>query len=386
MRRYIFFTIIVILFSGCSNKKVFKIDGHIAKTDKKHIYLTRIDVDTPVLIDSAKIGLTGSFKFKVKVMEPDFYQIGFSNTDFITLLTEPGEKIKLSFKGKYLYENYEISGSAGTEKIKVLDIKLAETKRKIDSLKNVYENAFNKPDFISVEKKLDEEFVSLLKEQRTKNIEFILKNLNSFASIKALYQKIDENTYVLYDPHDVQFLKLVSDSLSLHYPASKQTQALKKNLQNELNSMFESKIDQLAKNIPETKLDPDLKDINGKRITLSSLRGKYVLLCFWSASSDDCISENIELKQLYTKYNQKGFEIYQINLDLNEGAWKKAVAYDELPWISVREDDPLNPLNARIFNIKSLPANYLYDKTGNIIASNIHGRNLHLELSQLFDN
>ena len=55
----------------------------------------------------------------------------------------------------------------------------------------------NKPDFKETEKTLDEEFVRIMKEQRKNNIEFILKNLNSFASIKALYQKIDENTYVL---------------------------------------------------------------------------------------------------------------------------------------------------------------------------------------------
>ena len=385
-RRYIFISVMIFLITGCSDKKVFKIEGNIRNSEQKHIYLNRVDVDTPVRIDSAKIKFNGTFKFKVKVAEPDFYQLGFSNSDFITLLAEPGEKIRLSFKGKYLYEDYEITGSPGSEKIKILDILLSETKRKIDSLKTAYEKTFNKPDFIVTEKKIDEEFVRLLKEQRKKNIEFILKNLNSFASIKALYQKIDENTYVLYDPHDLQFLKLVSDSISLHYPNSKQAKALKKNLEDELNRMVVSKIDQLAKNIPETKLDPDLKDINGKRKTLSSLRGKYVLLAFWSAASEECITENIELKQLYKAYNQKGFEIYQINLDQDENAWKKAVGYDELPWISVREDDPSNPLNARIYNVKSLPANYLYDKTGNIIASNIHGRNLQLELSQLFDN
>ena len=376
----------VFLIWGCKDKKVFRIEGNIRNSDKKYIYLNLVDVDTPVRIDSAKIGLSGTFKFKIKASEPDFYQVGFSDSDFITLLTEPGEKVKLTFKGKYLYENYEIAGSSGSENIKILDVVLAETKRKIDSLKTVYEKSFNKPDFVSVEKEIDYEFIRLLKDQRKKNIEFILKNLSSFASIKALYQKIDDNTYVLYDPHDVQFIKLVSDSIGSRYPNSKQAQALKKNLETEINRMVVSRIDQLAKEIPETKLDPDLKNINGNRISLSSQRGKYVLLTFWSAASSECITENIELKQLYKTYNQKGFEIYQINLDPNEDVWKKAVAFDELPWISVREDDPLNPLNARIYNVKSLPTNYLYDKTGNIIASNIHSRNLQLELSQLFDN
>lgn len=386
MKRYVVFLIIVLVIAGCSDKNVFKIEGNLRNHEKEHIYLNRVDVDTPVRIDSAKIRNKGTFKFLVKTSEPDFYQVGFSDSDFITLLAEPGEKIKLTFKGKYLYDNYEILGSPGSDKIKVLDIVLAKSKRKIDSLRTIYEQVLNKPDFNDTEKTIDEEFVRILKEQRKNNMEFILKNLNSFASIKALYQKIDENTYVLYDPRDLQFFKLVSDTLSYHYPHSKQAQALKKNFEKELNRMVINKIDQLARNIPETKLDPDLKDFNGKRIALSSLKGKYVLLTFWSAASEDCIAENLALKQLYRTYSKKGFEIYQINLDPSEDTWKNAVKFDELPWISVREDDPQNPVTANIYNVKSLPTNYLYDKTGNIIASNIHYKNLQLKLSQVFGN
>jgi thioredoxin-related protein len=386
MKRFVAFSIFVLLVAGCSDKNVFKIEGNLLNHEKGHIYLNRLDVDISVRIDSSKIRNNGTFKFKVKASEPDFFQIGFSDSDFITLLAEPGEKIKLTFKGKYLYDNYEILGSPGSEKIKVLDIVLANSKRKIDSLRTIYEQMLNKPEFNEKEKTIDEEFVRILKEQRKNNIEFILKNLSSLASIKALYQKIDENTYVLFDQRDLQFFKLVSDTLIYHYPNSKQAQALKKNFEKELNRMVINKIDQLAKDIPATTLDPDLKDLNGKRVALSSLKGKYVLLTFWSAASEDCIAENLELKQFYRTYSKKGFEIYQINLDPDEVTWKNAVKFDELPWISVREDDPANPVTARIFNVKSLPTNYLFDKSGNIIATNIHYKNLQLKLSQVFGN
>jgi cytochrome oxidase Cu insertion factor (SCO1/SenC/PrrC family) len=386
MKRFVAFSIFALLVTACSDKNVFKIEGNLGNHEKGHIYLNRLDVDISVRIDSAKIRNNGTFKFKVKASEPNFFQVGFSDSDFITLLAEPGEKIKLIFKGKYLYDDYEIHGSPGSEKIKVLDIVLANSKRKIDSLRTIYEQVLNKPDYNEKEKIIDDEFVRILKEQRKNNIEFILKNLNSFASIKALYQKIDDNTYVLFDTRDLQFFKLVSDTLIYHYPNSKQAQALKKNFEKELNKMVINKIDQLAKNIPATTLDPDLKDLNGKRIALSSLKGKYVLLTFWSAASEDCIAENLELKQLYRTYSKKGFEIYQINLDPDMETWKNAVKFDELPWISVREDDPNKPVTANIYNVKSLPTNYLYDKTGNIIASNIHDKNLQLKLNQVFGN
>ncbi|MBE3085706.1 MAG: redoxin domain-containing protein, partial [Bacteroidetes bacterium] len=339
----------------------------------------------PILLDSSKINKKGKFRFKVKASEADFYQLGFSLKDFITLLAEPGEKIKIVFKGKNLFENYSVSGSAGSEKIQILDLALTETKRKLDSLIITYKKVSGETGFDVKGPALEEEYGKLIKEQRKKNIEFIINNISSLASIKALYQRIDPETYVLYEQHDLQYLKIVTDSLTHHYPNSKHVQALARDFEKEMNQMYAARLEQITKDLPQTKLDPDLKNIAGKRIALSSLRGKYVLLTFWSVRSKDCIEENLQLKEFYKQYNKKGFEIYQINLDESETDWKSAVKFDELPWISTREDDPLNPKNALIFNVKNLPANYLFDKDSKIIASNLHGRSLQLRLEQLFN-
>jgi thiol-disulfide isomerase/thioredoxin len=385
MKRILFFLALIIILSGCKNRGTFSVNGVINGETKKYIYFNRVDVDTPVLIDSAKISKKGGFRLKVKASEADFYQLGFSSKDFITLLAEPGEKIKLVFGGKNLFEDYSVSGSAGSEKIQILDLALTETKRKIDSLITVYKNASGKTGFDIQGPALEAEYGKLIKEQRKKNIGFIVNNINSLASIKALYQKIDPETYVLYEQNDLQYLKIVNDSLTLHYPNSKQVQALSRDFEKEMNQMYAAKLERITKDLPQIKLDPDLKNIAGKRIALSSLRGKYVLLTFWSVRSKNCVEENLQLKEFYKQYNKKGFEIYQINLDESETEWKSAVKFDELPWISTREDDPLNPKNALIFNVKNLPANYLFDKDSKIIASNLHGKSLQLKLEQLFN-
>jgi hypothetical protein len=385
MKRIIFLLALVIIFSGCKNKNSFLVEGTIKGRKEKYIYINRLDVNTPVFLDSARIGHKGHFRFKIRAAEPDFYQLGFSKTEFITLLAEPGEKIKLELYGENFYENYRISGSAGSEKLLQLDLSLAETKRKLDSLRTEYEKARNEPAFDQKGLVLEDRFNKTIKEQRRKNIEFIINNVNSLASIKALYQRIDPQTYVLYDPKDLQFLKIVTDSLTRHYPNSKHVQALARDFAKEMNQMYVSQLEKVAKDLPKTSLDPDLENIDGKRISLSSLRGKYVLLTFWSVQSKDCINENLQLKDIYKQYHKKGFEIYQINLDASEEAWKAAVRYDELPWISTREDDPGNPKNAILFNVKTLPANYLFDKEGNIISSNLHGKSLQIKMSQLFN-
>jgi thiol-disulfide isomerase/thioredoxin len=253
-------------------------------------------------------------------------------------------------------------------------------------LSAVYQKSSKEPGFEAKGPLLEEEYKNLIAKQRKYNIEFIIKNLSSMASIKALYQRINSETYVLYEPRDLQYLKIVTDTLTRRYPDSKHVQALAHDFEKEMNQMYLRKIEQMTKDLPQTKLDPNLIDVSGKRIALSSLKGKYVLLAFWSVSSKDCIEENLQLKEYHKKYNKRGFEIYQINLDTDMAAWKQAVNFDELPWISTREDDPLDPKNAVLFNVKSVPSNYLFDKGGNIIATDLHGRALKVKLEQIFNN
>jgi hypothetical protein len=386
MRSLLFLLFVALIITGCNQKNRFEVDGVLANKQQEYVYISRVDVDTPILIDSSKVRKNGRFNFKIKINSPDFFQLGYSSSDFITLLAEPGEKITLHFRDKRLSENYSVSGSKGTAQLQMLDSILISTQRKLDSLRIVYDNASKEPGFEVKGPLLEKEFVNLIKDQRKKNIEFIVNNINSMASIKALYQKINSETYVLYEPRDVQYLKIVTDSLLYHYPNSKQTQVLARELKKEMNQLYTNQLKKLTDSIPETKLDPNLKNITGKRIALSSLRGKYVLLTFWSAASNECVAENLQLKELYKTFNKKGFEIYQINLDESETTWKSAVKFDELPWINTREDDPLNPVNARLFNVKVLPTNYLFDKRGEIIASNLHGKSLQLKLNQLFNN
>ncbi len=384
MKKSVIFLIPFLIVSGCKNRNVFTVEGTVKENKKDYIYISKVDLNTTLPVDSAKIKSKGNFKFRIKAEEPDFYQISYTPDDFITLLAEPGEKIKLTFNQKALYYDYMVTGSYGSEQIQLLDLKLFNTKHKLDSLNTLYQNISKEPGFEQKGPLLEQEYINLINEQRKFNIEFVLKNISSLSAIKALYQKLDDQTYVLNRVRDLQYLKIVSDSLKLYYPNSKHTKALVTDFTNELNKLYTRQIVELSNSLPETKLDPNLADVNGKRIALSALRGKYVLLTFWSADSRECIAENIQLKTFYQLYNNKGFEIYQINLDTDESKWRSAVKFDELPWISAREDDPSDPKNARLYNVQSIPANFFYDPEGNVIASNIHGRNLQIKLEQLF--
>jgi len=385
MKRLLFLVLIALIYSGCKEKNSITINGVIKGENAGNIYFHRLDLETPVLIDSSEISNKGTFRIKIKVNEPDFYQVSLSSENFITLLVEPGEKIKLEFRSNTLYDNYSVSGSEGSEKLRIIDQNLIDTKKKLDSLKNAYTSASSEPGFDVKGPELETQFNDLIKQQRRRNIEFIITNTTSLASIKACYQRIDPETYVLYDPKDLQYLKIVSDSLNKYYPNSRHVQALTRDFQSELTQMNADQLVRLSEQLEPVKLNPDLKNTEGKRISLESLRGKHVLVTFWSVGSQDCINENVQLKEFYKHYNKKGFEIYQINLDADTNLWKTAVKFDELPWISTREDNPSDPATARLFNVRELPANYLFDKEGNIEGTNLHGRTLKIKLEQLFN-
>ncbi len=386
MKKYLILFIPVLVIMGCKRNSIFVVDGSVKEKKQEYMYISKVDINTPVLIDSSQISSKGTFRFRVKAEEPDFYQIGYSETNYANLLAEPGERIVMNFNSNNLYDNYSVTGSGGSELVQILDLKLLETKSKLDSLNVIYEKASKEPGFETKGPILEQEYLEIVKNQRKFNIEFIIGNINSLASIKALYQRINDETYVLYETRDLQYLKIVADSLKFHYPESKHTKALVNNFEKEMSQFNSRKLEMATSSLQVTKLDPELEDINGRRIALSSLKGKYVLLSFWSAQSRDCIADNLQLKEFYRLYSKKGFEIYQINLDEDDSVWRTAVKFDELPWISTREDDPANPRNARLYNVQILPANYLYDPEGNIIASNLHGRNLQIKLNQIFSN
>ena len=376
-----------LLINACTNENRITVKGKInGEKQRKSIFLNRIEVDYPVFIDSSEIGRNGNFRFRIESPFPEFYQLGFSSSNFITILASPGEKIDLVFNDSILWKDYSLTGSEGSADIKMLDERLARTRKQLDSVELAYINASERSSFEDERISLEKTYEDLIKNQRKNNIDFIVSNPGSFASIKALYQELDNETGVLYETRDLQYFKIVADTLGRYYPRSKNVIALKQDVERGMNRFSLGKIIELADTIREVNLDPVLTDIDGNRIALSSLRGKYVLLSFWSATSAESVAENRQLKEYYRQYKNRGFEIYQVNLDADENAWRTAVRFEELPWISTREDDPSNPRNAILYNVRVLPANYLYGRDGSIEGTNLHGRTLQIKLNQLFNN
>jgi hypothetical protein len=383
MKKLFILLLIVAVAGSCKNKSNVTIKGAFAGKAPATIILERNDLEKCVVIDTAKVK-NNRFSFKTSITEPEFFQVRTGKNDFISILALPGENINLSFNGTPLVSNYTVTGSKGSEQVRELDLRLGQTHASLDSIRTAY-RALSGAELTTMGPSLEKIYKSTVDRQRMYNIRFILNNFKSMSSIKALYQRIDENTYVLYQPRDLQYLKIVSDSLRTVYPESKHVKALINDVKNELNQMYMDKLNRIAEGKNVNKLDPNLISSKGERVRLSSLRGKYVLLTFFSSESQDCIKENEQLRTLWNKYHSKGLEIYQISIDNDINRWISYVRYEEIPWISVIEDNPNDPEIAKTLAISAVPENFLIDKEGNIINSSLHGRNLSIMLDQLYN-
>ncbi|WP_119079814.1 TlpA disulfide reductase family protein [Chitinophaga alhagiae] len=114
-------------------------------------------------------------------------------------------------------------------------------------------------------------------------------------------------------------------------------------------------------------------DVNGKSLSLASLRGKYVLVDFWASWCQPCRSENPALLRTYQRFKGKGFEILGVSLDAQKASWLKAIADDGLPWLQVSDLRGWQNEAAKRFKIKYIPDNILIDPEGRIIAKDLHG-------------
>jgi len=127
-------------------------------------------------------------------------------------------------------------------------------------------------------------------------------------------------------------------------------------------------------------------DTTGKPVTLSSLRGKYVLIDFWASWCGPCRMENPEIVSLYNQYKDKGFTILGVSLDRADGraAWTKAIKDDGLVWTQVSDLKYWANDAAILYKVSTIPYSYLIDPSGKIIAKGLRGKDLQAKLFEIF--
>jgi len=129
--------------------------------------------------------------------------------------------------------------------------------------------------------------------------------------------------------------------------------------------------------------DFSIPDVNGKQVSLSSFRGKYVLVDFWASWCGPCRMENPNVVNAFHQYKNKNFTILGVSLDKAKEPWVKAIADDKLAWTQVSDLKYWESAVVPLYNIEGIPYNILVDPKGIIIARNLRGSALHTKLSEV---
>ena len=131
--------------------------------------------------------------------------------------------------------------------------------------------------------------------------------------------------------------------------------------------------------------DIDLTTPEEKHVSLYSLRGKYVLLDFWASWCGPCRKEIPNLKAIYERFRDKGFEIYSVSLDDKRDAWTKAISELELPWVHVSSLKGWDCPVAKRYGVTSVPKMYLLNPKGEIVAVDLRGEELERKVASFFN-
>jgi thiol-disulfide isomerase/thioredoxin len=301
------------------------------------------------------------------------------------MLVEPGEKLMLKAQNDSLNYPISLNGSKGTELMTEYNKMLRATINKLTGLNNIYTQNVDKPELPKVVESLDSLAQIYLGEINVYTKKYIDDNLTSLVSLVALYQQVAPSVYVMNPSKDLSYFVKVDSSMFSLYPEYEP-----------VTSLHEQVKELVAKVKGETSAGPasasgaiapeiSLPTPEGDTIKLSSTRGSVVLLDFWASWCAPCRKENPNLLNVYNIYHKKGFQIYQVSLDKTKESWIKGIQDDHLEkWIHVSDIQYWNSIVVPLYKIESIPCNYLLDKEGRIIASNLRGEKLQNRLAELF--
>lgn len=377
---------LIALYSGCQPKaEQFTINGTINGAAGHYIKI--MDMSSPGFpVDSVQIDLNGGFTFSQQASQPKDLILYFTQPDYIRLVAGVNDVITIQSGKSALLENLQLSGSEESALVTELLKKHMHSVQVIDTLEKFYLKNQLQANIDELASQLTQIADSVYRSEKKHLENFITSKPGSIAAYIALSFKLGPNRNLFTLQNDLPLFEMVDTALQNRYDTiaiSKMlnTYVLRGKMQQQKQSRQHegSLIGQKAPDIV-------LPNVWGDTLSLSELKGKYVLVDFWGSWCRPCRSEHENLRKTYRMFRYKGFEIFQVAIERNKTDWKNTLREDKLYWkYQVSELNYMESETAKTYRVKAIPANYLVDPNGIVVEQNLYGDALIEKLNELLN-
>ncbi len=355
-------------FAQKSTVKTFpiQVEGELKNSTVSHLYLHHQEGDM-TFSDSLAVA-KGRFKFQSKLSEPRMFWITFGRDaaqqpNLVFFVDEIPVKINLLNGDSIVYSavNGGPTQNDYMEYKSMINNFIALQQR----MQNDFTEAAQKGDY-NAQTAIRNEFENLNKQYLSGLKNFIKTHPKSAMSAHVLASDLNNPNIPITE---------VEEALSYMDPSMKDNsnvKATQKRIDDKRGTMVGYKATNFA------QADP-----NGKMVQLSDFKGKYVLVDFWASWCRPCRMENPNVVAAYNKFKSKGFTVLGISMDSNREAWLAAIQQDMLAWTQLSDLKGWGNEVGKLYGVSGIPANYLIDKDGKIIAKDLRGPALEEKLAEV---